>query len=112
MDVWQHTTTCDGDCGQELAQLLVISDGQLDVPWDDPGLLVIAGGISSQLEHLGGKVFQDCGQVDRCSCSNSGGVLSSLQVSCNTTDWELKSSLGRFCDGFLSALSFSSSRHD
>ena len=29
-----------------------------------PGLLVVAGGVSGQLEHLGGQVLHDGGQVD------------------------------------------------
>ena len=40
--------------GEKLVELLVVADGQLEVPRDDAGLLVVPGGVSSQLEHLGG----------------------------------------------------------
>ena len=49
LDVGEDTTLGDGDTGQELVQLLVIPDGELEMPGDDPGLLVVAGSITSQL---------------------------------------------------------------
>lgn len=52
MDVRQHTTMSNGHAGEELSQLFVIPDGQLNVPRDDPGLVVVTAGIPRQLEHL------------------------------------------------------------
>ena len=43
VDVWQNSSGSDGHGGQELAQLLVVPDGQLEVTGDDPGLLVVTG---------------------------------------------------------------------
>ena len=111
MDVWQDTTAGDGDGGQELAELLVVPDGELDVPWDDPGLLVVPGGVSGQLQDLGGEVLHDGGQVDWGTGSDPGGVLASLQIPSDPTDGELKASLGGLGDGLLAALSLSSSGH-
>ena len=54
----------DGDAGQQLVQFLVIPDGELEVPGDDPGLLVVPGGVAGQLEDLGGEVLHDGGHVD------------------------------------------------
>ena len=34
VDVWQHSTLGNHDVSEQLAQLLVIPDGELDVPWD------------------------------------------------------------------------------
>ena len=110
VDVWQDTTAGDGDGGQELAELLVVPDGELDVPWDDPGLLVVPGGVSGQLEDLGGEVLKDGGEVDWSAGSDSGGVLSGLQIPADPSDGELESSLGGLGDGLLGALSLSSSR--
>ena len=110
MDVWQDTTAGDGDGGQELAELLVVPDGELDVPWDDPGLLVVPGGVSGQLEDLGGEVLKDGGEVDWGARSDSGGVLSGLQIPADPSDGELESSLRGLGDGLLGALSLSSSR--
>ena len=39
-------------------------DGQLEVPGDDSGLLVVPGGVAGQLENLGGEVLHDGGHVD------------------------------------------------
>merc|ERR1711920_774506 len=108
VDVWQDTTTGDGDGGQELGELLVVSDGELNVPWDDAALLVVSGGVSSQLQNLGGEVLEDGGQVDRGAGSHSGGVLAGLQIPSDSSDWELEASLGGAGDGLLSGLSFSS----
>ena len=41
LDVWQYTTLSDGDSSQELVEFLVVSDGELQVTWDDSGLLVV-----------------------------------------------------------------------
>ena len=43
---------------------------------DDPGLLVVPGGVAGELEDLGGEILHDGGQVDRGSGSNSLGVVS------------------------------------
>ena len=105
MDVWQDTTTGDGGVGQELAQLLIVSDSELNVSWNDSGLLVVSGGVTGQLQDLGGEVLKDGGQVDWGTGSNSGGVLSSLQISPDSSDRELETSLGRLGHGLLSGLS-------
>jgi hypothetical protein len=64
LDVGQDTSLGDGDSGQELVQLPVVADGQLQVTWDDSGLLVITSGVSSQFEDLSGQVLHDGSQVD------------------------------------------------
>ena len=53
LDVWQNTALCNGDSGQELVELLVITDSQLQMTGDDTGLLVITSSIASELENLG-----------------------------------------------------------
>jgi len=52
VDVWKDASRGDGDGSQQLAELLIIADGELDVAGDDAILLVVASGVSSQLEHL------------------------------------------------------------
>ena len=64
VNVGEDTTLGDGDVAQELVQLLIVADGQLQVTWDDTGLLVVTGGVASQLEDLSSQVFEDSGEVD------------------------------------------------
>ena len=64
VDVGQNTTLCDGDVPEELVQLLIVPDGELQVTWDDTGLLVVTGSVASQLEDLSSQVFEDSCEVD------------------------------------------------
>jgi hypothetical protein len=59
VDVGQHTTLGNGHTTEQLVELLVVADRQLDVARDDAGLLVVAGSVTSQLQDLGGQIFQD-----------------------------------------------------
>ena len=65
MDVWKDTTLCDGNMSQKLVQLLIVTDGELQMTWNDTGLLVITGSVTSQLEDLGSQVLKNGGKVDR-----------------------------------------------
>jgi hypothetical protein len=64
------------------------------VPGDDPGLLVVAGGVSSEFEDLSGEVLEHGCKVDSGADSDTLGVPSLLEVTADTSNWELKSSLG------------------
>lgn len=94
-DVWQNTTLCDCDGSQKFVQLLIVSDGKLQVTWDDTCLLVVSCGVSSQFQDLGSKVFEDSGEVDWSTSSDSLSVVTLSQESVNTTDWEGETGLGR-----------------
>lgn len=52
MNVGKHTALGDGDVAEKLVQFLVIANGELEMTGDDTGLLVVAGGVSSQFEDL------------------------------------------------------------
>jgi hypothetical protein len=47
VNVWEHTTVCDGGLSKEFVKFLIISDGQEDVPRVDSVLLVVFSSISS-----------------------------------------------------------------
>lgn len=49
MDVWEDTTLGDGDVAEELVQFLIVADRELEMTWDDTGLLVVASSVASQL---------------------------------------------------------------
>ena len=92
LDVGKDTTLSDGDSREELVQFLVITDGELEMSWDDSGFLVVTGGVTSQLEDLSSEVLEDGSQVDGSTSTDSLGVVSLAKESVNTTNRELKSS--------------------
>ena len=48
LDVGEDTALGDGHTGKQLVQLLVVTDGQLEVTGDDPGLVVVTtSGLTS-----------------------------------------------------------------
>ena len=50
------------------------ADGDLDVSGHDSGLLVVLGGVSSELKNLGCEVLKHCSKVDWGTSSNSFSV--------------------------------------
>ena len=92
LDVGQDTSLGDGDAGEELVQLFVVSDGELKVTGDDPGLLVVTGGVASQLEDLSGQVLHDGSHVDWGTSSNTLSIVSLPQETMDTSNGELKAS--------------------
>ena len=100
VDVWKDTTLGDGDRSKEFVELLIVSDSKLDVSWDDSGLLVVSGGVTGKLKDLGSQVLKDGSKVHRGTSTDTSGVLSFLQESADTADWELKTGLGRSRGGF------------
>ena len=94
LDVWQYTTLGNGHTREQLVQLLVITDGQLQVTGDDPCLFVVTGSIACQLENFSGQVLHDSGQVDGGTGSDSLSIVSLAQVTVDTSHGELKTSTG------------------
>ena len=110
VDVGEDTTGGDGDTSEKLVELLVVLDGEGDVTGDDTALLVVAGGVTGELEDLGTEVLEDGGEVDGSTGTHAGGVLALTEVTADTTDGELKSGLGGRAGGLLltaASLSFS-----
>ena len=113
LDVGQYTALGDCDARQELVQLLVVADGELQVTGDDPRLLVVVGGVSCQLENLGGQILHDGTQVDGRTGSDAWSIVALAQMTVNTADGELKSGTRRTSLGLSLRLStFTASRHD
>merc|ERR1739842_56112 len=78
LDVGEDTTLGNGDAGQELVQLLVIPDGELEMPGDDPGLLVVTGSVAGQLEDLSGEVLHDIREVDRGASADTLSIVAPM----------------------------------
>ena len=89
LDVGQHTALCDGDAGQKLVQLLVVTDGELEMTGDDPGLLVVTGGVACQLENFSSQVFHDGSHVDWSTGSDTFRVVSSSEETMDSPYWKL-----------------------
>jgi hypothetical protein len=114
VNVGENTTGSDGNSSEELVELFIVLDGKSDVARYDTALLVVTGGVSGELEDLSTEVLEDSGEVDRGASSHTGGVLALTEVTADTTDGELKTSLGRSSGRLLlsaATLSFSFSRH-
>lgn len=64
MNVWKNTTLGDCDVSEKLVQLLVVADGELQVTWDDTGLLVVTSSVTSQLEDFSSQVLENGSEVN------------------------------------------------
>ena len=62
--------------------------------WVDSLLLVVPGGVSSQLKDLSCKVLHDSSKVDGCSGSYTLRVVTLTEKTVNTSHRELKPSTG------------------
>ena len=95
LNVWQDTTLGNGDSGEKFVELLVITDGELKMTGDDPGLLVITGSVASEFKNFSGQIFHDSCQVDWSTSTYTLSIVTLSQKSVDTTNWELKCSTGR-----------------
>ena len=112
LDVGEDTSLSNGDSSQKLVQFFIVTDGQLQMTRDDPGLLVVTGSIASQLKNLSAQVLKHCSQVDWGTSSNPVSVVSFPQESVDTSNRELKPSPeGSGLGLSLGFASFSASRH-
>ena len=94
MNVGQDTTLGDGDVTQQLVQLLIVADGELQMPGDDTGLLVVTGGVASQLENLSSEVLENGGEVDGSTGTDTLSVVALAEQTVDTADGERQTSLG------------------
>ena len=94
LDVGQDTTLGDGDSREKFVQLLVITDGELKMSWDDSGLLVVTGSVASEFEDLSSEVLHDGSQVDWCTSTYTFSIVALAEKTVDTSNGELKSSPG------------------
>lgn len=89
VDVREYTSESDGGPDQRV-ELLVSTDGELQVTRRDALHFKIFGGVSCQLEHFGGKVFENGSDVDSSFRSDAHLVLSlGLEETLDTTAGKL-----------------------
>jgi hypothetical protein len=80
---------------EQLVQLLIVADSKLEMTGNDTGLLVVAGGVASQLENFSSKVLEDSSKIDGSTGTDTLGIVALSQETVDTTDGEGKTSLGR-----------------
>ena len=64
MNVGQNTTLGDGDVTQKFVQFLIVPDGELEMTWDDTGLLVVTSSVTGKFEDFGREILENSGKVD------------------------------------------------
>jgi len=95
VDGRENTTTADGNVTKKLVELLIVTNGQLDVAGDDTLTLVITSSVTSELDDLGSQVLKNSSKVDRSTSTDTIGVVTLTKSVVDTTNGELKTSLGR-----------------
>ena len=94
MHVRDDTAGSDGGLSDALVELLIVLDGKLDVARADAVLLVVLGGVASELEKLSRQVLKDGRHVHRSASTDTTGEAALLQVASQTADGEGQTSLG------------------
>ena len=94
LDVGEDTTLGNGDSREEFVEFLVITDGELEMTGDDPGLLVVTGSVASELKDLSSEVLHDGSEVHWGTSSYTFGIVSLAEKTVDTSNGELKSSPG------------------
>jgi hypothetical protein len=72
-----------------------LTDSELQVTGDDTGLLVVASGVTGQLEDLGSQVLEDGSEVDGSTGTDTLSVVALPQQTVDTSDGESETGLGR-----------------
>ena len=94
MDVRDDTAACDRGL-DEGVELLVTTDGELEMAGRDTLDLQILARVAGELEDLGGQVLKDGGRVDGGGGTDTLGLLDGgLEETVDTTDGELSSLCG------------------
>lgn len=104
MNVWQNTTLCDCDVSKKLVQLLIVSDGELQMTRDDTSLLVVTSGIASKFEDFSSEVLKNSGEVDWSTSTDTLSIVALSQETMDTTDRECETGLGGSAIDWVSIL--------
>ena len=94
MDVWDNTSGSDGDVRKELVEFFIVPHSEHDVPWADPGLLVVTSGVTGKFENFDSEVFEDGSKEDWSASADTVAITALTKESVETTDWELKTGTG------------------
>ena len=89
-----HSASSNGGLDEGI-QFFVTTNGELKMPWRNTLDLQILTGVSGQLQDLGREVLEDGRSVNSCGGTDTVSMVNRvLQETVDTTNGELKSSLG------------------
>jgi len=94
VNVGQDTTLGDCDVTEQLVQLLIVSDGQLEMTRNDTCLLVVTSGIASKFEDFSSEVLKDGCEVDGSTGTDTLSVVALSEKTMDTTNGESEACLG------------------
>lgn len=94
VNVGEDTTLGDGDVTKELVQLLIVTDGKLEVTGNDTGLLVVTGGVTGQFEDFSSEILQNSSEVNGSTGTDTLSVVALAEQTVNTTNGEGQTGLG------------------
>ena len=108
MDVGEDTTLGDGDTREKLVQLLVITEGELEMI-----LVFLLSRAALHFQDFSSEVLQDSGQVDGSTSTHALSIVAFAQETVDTSNGELKSRAAGSALGLsLRLSSFATARHD
>ncbi|XP_043856595.1 histone H1.4-like isoform X1 [Dromiciops gliroides] len=95
LDVGQNAALGDGNLAQQLVELFVVADGQLKMTGNNTSLLVVPGGVTRQLQDLGGQILEHSSQIHRSPGTDPLSIVAFAEQTMNATHGKLKTSSGR-----------------
>ena len=75
LNVGKDSSLGDGDTSKKFVQLLIVSNGQLEMSGDNSCFFVIPGSVSGQLKDLSAQVLKNSCKVNWGSSSNTFTVV-------------------------------------
>ena len=94
VDMWNNASGGDSDVGEELVEFFIVPHSEHDVPWADPGLLVVTSGVTGKFENFDSEVFEDGGKENWSAGTDTVAITALTEESVETADWELKAGTG------------------
>lgn len=94
VDVREYTTRSNSNLAEQLVQLLVVADSELDVARNNARLLVVAGGVASELKNFCSQVLKNCCEVYGSTGADARSDACILDEARYAAYWELQARLG------------------
>ena len=100
VDVWNLSTTCDNGLTHEHVELLIASNGEVNVIWREGFLLFLDANVGCRLEDLSTQPLENAGQEATGRLTDPLAESSVLDHSVEATNWEDQANFGLLSHGF------------